>query len=74
MAINVAAGSRKKLRTVEKIFERRRLIFHVRDGKVFAAFGQTAGGWGRVEEPEKLAQRLLNRGDLRFDRHLGHGD
>lgn len=51
---------------VEKMLDRRRIVFHIFEDSV-EAYGQTAGGWGRVEEPEKLAQRLLAPVDLRFD-------
>ena len=74
--IQVEAESKRSqsaVRKVEVMLDRRRIVFHINDGDV-VAYGQTAGGWGRVAEPKKLAQRLLKRGDLRFDRSLGYGD
>lgn len=49
---------------IEKIFERRRLVFQLLDGKVLAAYGQTAGGWGRVEDPLKLALEYFSEDEL----------
>ena len=49
---------------VEKIFEQRRLVFHLLDGEVLVAFGQTAGGWGRVEDPLALALKCFSEDEL----------
>ena len=63
------APPQSTIKKVEVIRERRRIVFHISEDKI-AAYGQTAGGWGRVEEPEKLALRLLAPVDLRFDHKL----
>ena len=65
--------SQSAVRKIEVMLDRRRIVFHINDGDLMA-YGQTAGGWGRVAEPKKLAQRLLERGDLSFDRSLAHDD
>ena len=59
------------VKKVEKMLDRRRIVFHIFEDSV-EAYGQTAGGWGRVEEPEKLAQRLLSLDEMGLDRKLSH--
>ena len=49
---------------IEKTFERRRLVFHLRDRDVLAAYGQTAGGWGIVENPLALALKCFSDDEL----------
>lgn len=49
---------------IEKIFERRRLVFHLRNREVRVAYGQTAGGWGRVEDPLALALKCFSEDEL----------
>ena len=66
------APTQSHIKKVEVMRERRRIVFHISEDKI-VAYGQTAGGWARVEEPEKLALRLLKPGDLRFD-HKVVGD
>ena len=50
--------------TIERLFARRRLIFHVGNKQLLAAHGQTAGGWGKVEDPSGLALKLFSREEL----------
>ena len=59
------------IKKVEKMLDRRRIVFHIFEDSV-EAYGQTAGGWGRVEEPEKLAQRLLSLEEMGRDCTLSH--
>ena len=59
---------------IEKILERRRLVFHLRDGKVLAAFGQTAGGWGKVEDPVALALDCFSEDELQKLKQEGEGN
>lgn len=49
---------------IEKIFGRRKVVFYVRDGVLIKAYGQTAGGWGRVDQPLKLASKYLSNDEL----------
>ena len=53
------------LEKIEKSFERRKLVFHLLDGEVLEAYGQTAGGWGRVEDPLALALKCFSEDELR---------
>lgn len=67
------APTQSPIERVEVMRERRRIVFYISEDKI-VAYGQTAGGWGSVEEPEKLALRLLKPGDLRFDHKVVFGD
>ena len=46
---------------IEKFFDGRRLVFRSELGGGLTAFGQTAGGWGRVEDAEALAHQYLTK-------------
>lgn len=48
---------------IEKIYERRKLVFHLEDGTPVAAYGQTSGGWGRVQNPISLAANVFSQGE-----------
>ena len=50
---------------IEKTLERRRLVFHLRDQEFLVAYGQTAGGWGRVKDPLALAVKCFSEDELR---------
>ena len=52
------------MKKVEKTFERRKLIFHIEDRQIIAAYGQTSGGWGRIENPFAIAQTLFSAEEL----------
>ena len=54
----------KPVEAIEKLFDRRRIIFLVRNKKLIAAHGQTAGGWGKVDDPSGLALKLFSREEL----------
>ena len=62
----------RPIKKVEKMLDRRRIVFHIFEDTV-EAYGQTAGGGGRVGEPEKLGQRLLSIEEMGLDRKLSHG-
>ena len=55
----------KKSEQIEKVLERSRVIFHLKEGKPSVAFGQTAGGWGRVDRSMDLALRHFNEDEMR---------
>ena len=44
---------------IEKSFERRKLVFHLLDGEVLEAYGQTAGGWGSGRSVSPRIEVLL---------------
>lgn len=50
---------------IEKTFDRRRLVFHLRERDVLMAYGQTAGGWGIVKNPLALALKCFSEDELR---------
>lgn len=45
---------------IEKTFDRRRLVFHLRERDVVMAYGQTAVGWGIVKNPLALALKYFS--------------
>ena len=56
---------------IEKTFDRRRLVFHLRERDVVMAYGQTAGGWGKVEDPLPLAMKYFSSEELRNTKYEG---
>ena len=62
--LNEVKGHVGTVEKIEKTFERRRLVFHLRDREVLVAYGQTAGGWGIVESPLALALKCFSEDEL----------
>lgn len=59
---------------IEKSFERRKLVFHLLDGEVLEAYGQTAGGWGRVKDPLALALKYFSEDERLKIQHEGEAN
>ena len=60
----------KKPERINKVFDRSRVVFHLREGTPLVAFGQTAGGWGRVNNPLSLAKKLFSEDEMQTLREM----
>ena len=60
----------KKFEQISKVFDRSRVVFHLREGTPLVAFGQTAGGWGRVNNPLSLAKKLFSEDEMQTLREM----
>ena len=60
----------KKPERINKVLDRSRVVFHLREGTPLVAFGQTAGGWGRVNNPLSLAKKLFSEDEMQTLREM----
>ena len=59
---NEVKGQMGTVEKIEKTFEQRRLVFHLRNREVLTACGQTAGGWGDSGKSVSVLIEVLLQG------------
>lgn len=62
----------KSVETIEQPFDRRRLIFLVRNTQLLAAYVQTSGGWGEVDASYSMSSKLFSQEELQKNQMKRH--